>query len=62
LAEWIAAAERPLIVTAALPAEAMPVLERLAERCAIPSSRTAHARCACPRAIRCISALSPARF
>jgi acetolactate synthase-1/2/3 large subunit len=36
LAEWIAAAERPLIVTAALPAEAMPALERLAERCAIP--------------------------
>jgi len=36
LAEWIAAAERPLIVTAALAAEAVPVLERLAERCAIP--------------------------
>ncbi|MGB7703747.1 MAG: thiamine pyrophosphate-requiring protein, partial [Pseudolabrys sp.] len=36
LAEWIAAAERPLIVTAALPAEAVPALERLAERCAIP--------------------------
>jgi len=36
LAEWIAAAERPLIVTATLPAEAVAPLERLAERCAIP--------------------------
>lgn len=36
LAEWIAAAERPLIVTATLPAEAVPVLGALAERCAIP--------------------------
>ena len=36
LAEWITAAERPLIVTAALPAEAVPALEHLAERCAIP--------------------------
>jgi acetolactate synthase-1/2/3 large subunit len=36
LAEWIAAAERPLIVTAALPADAVPALERLTERCAIP--------------------------
>ena len=36
LAEWIAAAERPLIVTAALQADAVPALERLAERCAIP--------------------------
>jgi acetolactate synthase-1/2/3 large subunit len=36
LAEWIAAAERPLIVTSTLPAEAVPHLERLAERCAIP--------------------------
>jgi acetolactate synthase-1/2/3 large subunit len=36
LAEWIATAERPLIVTAALPTEAVPPLERLAERCAIP--------------------------
>jgi acetolactate synthase-1/2/3 large subunit len=36
LAEWIAAAERPLIVTATLPADAVPVLGRLAERCAIP--------------------------
>jgi acetolactate synthase-1/2/3 large subunit len=36
LAEWIAAAERPLIVTSTLPVEAVPLLERLAERCAIP--------------------------
>jgi acetolactate synthase-1/2/3 large subunit len=36
LAEWIAAAERPLIVTATLPAEAVPALDHLAERCAIP--------------------------
>jgi acetolactate synthase-1/2/3 large subunit len=36
LAEWIASAERPLIITAALPAEAVPLLDRLAERCAIP--------------------------
>ena len=36
LAEWIAAAERPLIITAALPAEAVPFWTALAERCAIP--------------------------
>jgi acetolactate synthase I/II/III large subunit len=36
LAEWIASAERPLIITAALPAEAVPLLDRLAERCTIP--------------------------
>lgn len=36
LAEWIAAAERPLIVTATLPADAVTALEHLAERCAIP--------------------------
>jgi acetolactate synthase-1/2/3 large subunit len=36
LAEWIAAAERPLIVTAALPADAVEPLAQLAERCAIP--------------------------
>jgi acetolactate synthase I/II/III large subunit len=36
LAEWIAAAERPLIVTATLPADAVPALSHLAERCAIP--------------------------
>ncbi|HET9717147.1 MAG TPA: thiamine pyrophosphate-requiring protein [Pseudolabrys sp.] len=36
LAEWTAAAERPLIVTSTLPANAVPQLERLAERCAIP--------------------------
>jgi acetolactate synthase-1/2/3 large subunit len=36
LAEWIASAERPLIVTAALEADAVAPLARLAERCAIP--------------------------
>jgi acetolactate synthase-1/2/3 large subunit len=36
LAEWIAGAERPLIVTGMLPAAAVPTLEHLAERCAIP--------------------------
>jgi acetolactate synthase-1/2/3 large subunit len=36
LAEWIAAAERPLIVTSTLPVEAVHLLGRLAERCAIP--------------------------
>ncbi len=36
LADWIATAERPLIITAALPEEAVSVLEHLAERCAIP--------------------------
>ena len=36
LAEWIAAAERPLIITATLAASAVPLLDRLAERCAIP--------------------------
>ncbi|MGH6663594.1 MAG: thiamine pyrophosphate-requiring protein [Pseudolabrys sp.] len=36
LAEWIAAAERPLIIAATLPAGAVDALARLAERCAIP--------------------------
>ncbi len=36
LAEWIAAAERPLIITSVLPAAAVPLLAHLAERCAIP--------------------------
>ena len=36
LAEWIAAAERPLILAARLPPEAVPMLGQLAERCAIP--------------------------
>ena len=36
LAEWIAGAERPLIVAATLPVEAVPALAFLAERCAIP--------------------------
>ncbi len=36
LAEWIVAAERPLIIAATLPAGAVPALAHLAERCAIP--------------------------
>ncbi|MBV8790473.1 MAG: thiamine pyrophosphate-requiring protein [Pseudolabrys sp.] len=36
LAEWIAAAERPLIITAALPEDAVDPLGHLAERCAVP--------------------------
>ena len=36
LAEWIAAAERPLIIAATLSAAAVEVLGHLAERCAIP--------------------------
>ncbi len=36
LAEWIAAAERPLIFAATLPQDAVPALAHLAERCAIP--------------------------
>jgi acetolactate synthase-1/2/3 large subunit len=36
LAEWIAAAERPLVITAALPGNAVEPLTQLAERCAIP--------------------------
>jgi acetolactate synthase-1/2/3 large subunit len=36
LAEWIVTAERPLIVTATLPEQAVPVLSHLAERCAVP--------------------------
>jgi acetolactate synthase-1/2/3 large subunit len=36
LADWIAAAERPLILTSALPADGVPLLSHLAERCAIP--------------------------
>ncbi len=36
LADWIAQAERPLIIAATLPADAVPVLGHLAERCAIP--------------------------
>jgi acetolactate synthase-1/2/3 large subunit len=36
LAEWIAAAERPLVVTSVLPADAVHSLGALAERCAIP--------------------------
>jgi len=36
LAEWIANAERPLIIGSILPSEAVPVLDHLAERFAIP--------------------------
>jgi len=36
LAEWIAAAERPLIITSVLPADAVRTLGALAEKCAIP--------------------------
>lgn len=36
LAEWIAAAERPLIVASSLLPEGVPLLAHLAERCAIP--------------------------
>jgi acetolactate synthase-1/2/3 large subunit len=36
LAEWIAAAERPLIIAATLPGDAVAPLAALAERCAIP--------------------------
>jgi acetolactate synthase-1/2/3 large subunit len=36
LAEWIAAAERPLIIAATLPDDAVAPLGALAERCAIP--------------------------
>ena len=36
LAEWIAGAERPLIIAATLPADAVNPLSKLAERCAIP--------------------------
>jgi len=36
LAEWIAIAERPLIIAGALPADAVEPLSQLAERCAIP--------------------------
>jgi acetolactate synthase-1/2/3 large subunit len=37
LAEWLAAAERPLIIAATLPQNAVPALAHLAERCAIPT-------------------------
>jgi acetolactate synthase-1/2/3 large subunit len=36
LADWIAAAERPLIIAATLDADTVPALGHLAERCAIP--------------------------
>ena len=55
LADWVATAERPLIVTSALPAEAVPYLERLAERCAIPV--VTHS----PRAV-CLPSSHPMHF
>jgi acetolactate synthase-1/2/3 large subunit len=55
LAEWIAAAERPLIITAALPANAVSALAALAERCAIPV--VAHS----PRTV-CLPASHPMHF
>lgn len=36
LADWVAAAERPLIITGALPGDSVSALAHLAERCAIP--------------------------
>ncbi len=36
LAEWIATAERPLIISASLPKDAVKPLEQIVERCAIP--------------------------
>jgi acetolactate synthase-1/2/3 large subunit len=36
LADWIAASERPLIVTAALPGDGVEPLAQLTERCAVP--------------------------
>ncbi len=36
LADWIAGAERPLILAARLPENAVPALSALAERCAVP--------------------------
>jgi acetolactate synthase-1/2/3 large subunit len=36
LADWLASAERPLIIAGALPADAVEPLSKLAERCAIP--------------------------
>jgi acetolactate synthase I/II/III large subunit len=36
LAEWIAGAERPLIIASSLHPEAVPLIAHLAERCAIP--------------------------
>ena len=62
LAEWIAAAERPLIIAATLPGDAVALRWRNWPSAApFRSSRTIRARCACRRAIRCISASSRAR-
>jgi acetolactate synthase-1/2/3 large subunit len=55
LAEWIATAKRPLIVTAAIEAEAVPSLARLAEQAAIPV--VAHS----PRTV-CLPSSHPMHF
>jgi acetolactate synthase-1/2/3 large subunit len=55
LAEWIAGAERPLIIAAALPDDAVEPLAQLAERCAIPV--VAHA----PRTM-CLPSSHPMHF
>jgi acetolactate synthase-1/2/3 large subunit len=55
LAEWIAAAERPLIITTVLAPEAVRALAHLAERCAIPV--IAHS----PRSV-CLPSSHPMHF
>jgi acetolactate synthase I/II/III large subunit len=46
LAEWIVAAERPLILTSTLPSPAVPLLAHLSERCAIPViAHSPHSMC-----------------
>ena len=62
LAEWIATAERPLIIAATLPRRRGAGARRIWPSAA-PSrwSRIIRARSACRRAIRCISASSRAR-
>ena len=62
LAEWIAAAERPLIITATLAGRGGAGARRIWPNAAPSrSSRTIRARSACRRAMRCISASSRAR-
>jgi acetolactate synthase-1/2/3 large subunit len=55
VADWIAAAERPLIVTATLPAGAVEPLAQLADRCAVPV--ITHS----PRTV-CIASTHPMNF
>ncbi len=61
LAEWIAAAERPLIVTATLPPTRCRRLPLSPSAAPFPPSRITRAPSACRRAITCISASSRAR-